>query len=111
MKETDRIIHEFTERLKDTQEYRLYEIKRDKVREYPGLQGEINEYRRRNFMLQNSGGEVFDEIDAFEKEFEEFRSNPVVEGYLQAELAVCRMVQNIYTQIAEAIDLDLSPEL
>lgn len=54
---------------------------------------------------------MFDEIDAFEKEFEEFRSNPVVEEYLQAELAVCRMVQNIYTQIAEAIDLDLSPEL
>ena len=111
MKETDKIIHEFTERLKRTEEYRQYVEKRDKVREYPGLQDDINEFRRKNYLLQNSGEELFDKIDTFVKEYEEFRSNPVVEDYLQAELAVCRMVQNIYTQIAEAIDLDLSMDL
>lgn len=104
---TDKIIREFTERLKQTDEYRLYKKKRDRVREFPGLQEEINAYRKKNYMLQQSGEELFDRIDEFEREYEQFRANPVVEEYLQAELAVCRMLQNIYTQIAEAIDLDI----
>ena len=107
MRGTDKIIREFTEKLKQTEEYKRYEKNRDKVREYPGLQEEINAYRRKNYKLQKSDEELFDRIDAFEKEYEQFRSNPVVEEYLQAELAVCRMIQEIYTQIAEAIDLDI----
>lgn len=107
MKETEKIINDFTERLKQTEEYKLYVKKRSRVQEYPGLREEINEFRRRNYMLQKSEGELFDEIDAFEREYEEFRANPVVEEYLQAELAVCRMMQEIYAEIAEAVDLDL----
>lgn len=111
MRETEKIIREFTERLKQTEEYKLYVIKRDKVHEYPGLQEEINEYRKKNYMLQKSEDELFDKIDAFEREYEEFRANPVVEEYLQAELAVCRMMQEIYAQIADAIDLDIYLDL
>ncbi len=111
MKETEKIIHEFAERLKQTEEYRTYEEKRNKVREYPGLMDEINEFRKRNYMMQKSEGELFDKIDAFAKEYEEFRSNPVVDQFLRAELAICRMVQNIYTEIAEVIDLDISLDL
>ncbi|MBO5094871.1 MAG: YlbF family regulator [Lachnospiraceae bacterium] len=111
MRTTDEIIREFTEKLKQTKEYRLYEIKRDRAREFPGLQEEINAYRTKNYLLQQSGEELFDRIDEFEREYEQFRANPVVEEYLQAELAVCRMLQDIYTQIAEAIDLDIYPDM
>lgn len=107
MKETDKIIQEFTERLKMTREYKLYEDSREKVGLYPGLQEQINEYRRKNYMLQKSEEDLFDKIDAFEKEYEEFRSNPVVEAYLDAEVAVCRMIREIYAQIASAIELDI----
>ncbi len=111
MKETDAIIREFTERLKQTREYQQYGEKRDKVRECPGLMDEINVYRRRNYEMQTSEEELFDKVDEFAKEFESFRANPVVEEYLQAELAVCRMVRDVYTQIAEAIDLDIYLDL
>ena len=111
MKETEAIIKEFTQRLKETPEYRQYGEKRDKVREYPGLMDEINVYRKRNYEMQTSEEELFDKIDEFAKEYESFRAKPVVEEYLQAELEVCRMVRDVYTQIAEAIDLDIYLEL
>ena len=85
---------------------------RTRVREYPGLQEEINEYRRKNYLLQKSDDEeLFDRIDEFEREYEQLRENPVVEEYLQAELAVCRMIQEINMQIADAIDLDIYLDL
>ena len=111
MRETDQIIHEFAGRLRQTEEYRTYEERRDRVREYPGLMDEINEFRKRNYLMQKSEGELFDKIDAFAREYEEFRSNPVVDQYLRAELAVCRMVQNIYTEIAEAIDVEITLDM
>ena len=54
---------------------------------------------------------MFDRIDEFEREYEQLRENPVVEEYLQAELAVCRMIQEINMQIADAIDLDIYLDL
>lgn len=107
MKETEKIIQEFTERLKMTREYKRYEDSREEVRKYPGLQEQINEYRRKNYMLQKSEEDLFDKIDAFEKEHEEFCANPVVAEYLEAEDAVCRMIREIHAQIANAIELDI----
>jgi len=107
IKETEKIIKEFVEKLKRTEEYRLYIRKRDKAAEYPGLPEKINQYRKEYYMLQKSGGELFDKLDQFEREYEAFRSNPVVKEYLEAELAVCKMMQEVYAEIADAIDLDI----
>jgi len=105
--ETEKVIEEFTKKLRQTREYRLYTEVVDKIRDFPGLEEEINEYRRKNYLLQKSEEDLFDKIDAFEREYEQFRTNPMVEEYLQAELEVCRMMQEVYVQIAEAVDLDI----
>lgn len=107
MRETDKIIQEFIERLRMTQEYKQYEDSREKVRMYPGLWEQINEYRRKNYMLQKSEEDLFDKIDAFEKEYEEFCSNPVVAAYFEAEDAICRMIREIHVQVVTAIELDI----
>lgn len=111
MKTIDKSVQEFIERLRQTEEWRLYEKKREAVGRCPGLREEINAYRKKNYMLQQSGEELFDRVDEFAREYEQFRSNPVVEEYLQAELAMCRLLQRVYTQIAEAIDLDIYLDL
>ena len=41
------------------------------------------------------------------RSYNKMRSNPVVDEYLEAELAVCKMMQEVYAQIADAIDLDI----
>ena len=49
---------------------------------------------------------LFDEIDRFEKEYEEFRKNPIVSDFLAAELAFCRM----YQEITEKISVDFAED-
>ena len=107
MRESEKIIKEFADKLKRTEEYRLYIRKQEKVAEYPGLREEINQYRKEYYMLQKSEEGLFDKLDEFEKKYNKMRSNPVVDEYLEAELAVCKMMQEAYAQIADAIDLDI----
>lgn len=111
MKETEKIIQDFVENLRMTQEYKRYEYSRERVRMYPELCGQLKEYCQKKYMLQKSEEDLFDKMDAFDKEYEEFRSNPVIETYLEAEAAVCKMIREIYVQIAGAIELDIYPEL
>jgi len=46
-------------------------------------------------------------MDEYEKEYEKFRENPVVESFLQAELAFCRMMQELNVLIMDHLDFEL----
>ena len=45
-------------------------------------------------------------MDAFEKEYEKFRENPIVDDFLKAELAFCRLMQEINMIITEELDFE-----
>ena len=45
-----------------------------------------------------------EEVDAFEKEYEKFRENPIVDDFLRAELAFCRLMQEVNTYITGELD-------
>ena len=47
-----------------------------------------------------------DAADAFERENEEFRANPLVDRFLGAELALCRMLQEVSLQVIEEMDFE-----
>ena len=49
---------------------------------------------------------VFEKIEAFEREYEDFRENPLVDDFLSAELAFCRMMQKYNDRIMDAIDFE-----
>lgn len=72
------------------------------------MREKIDEYRVRNFELQNSvqTEDLLDKLDAFEREYEKFREDPLVEEFLDAELAFCRMMQEIDVKLAEAMDFE-----
>lgn len=109
MRTLEELTAELTEAIKNTEEYRAYCDLRDKVRQMPELERAINEFRHRTMEMnrQYSGEELYDRLDETLAESEKFRSDPLVDEYLKYELAVCRMLQNVYAQISEAIDLDL----
>ena len=52
------------------------------------------------------GDDLLAKLDAFEKEFEEFRANPLVDDFLRAELAFCRMMQEVNVQITAELDFE-----
>lgn len=86
------------------EEYLAYRAELDKVLQNPELKSEIDNYRRRNYELQTSADIDFDKLDRFEKEYENFRSDPLVSDFLAAELAFCKRMQEIETSITARLD-------
>lgn len=98
----------FVEKIRQTEVCQEYFMQKEKVKQYPELKQKIDDYRKKNYRLQNEmdSDALFDEIDRFEREYEEFRRNPIVSEFLAAELAFCRMCQEITEKISIAFAED-----
>lgn len=106
MRDIEEEMLRYIDAIRATEEYREYERQKERVRHYPELKAQIDEYRRQNFEMQTSGDNVFERMEQFEREYEGFRENPVVSDFLAAELAFCRMMQELNIQITEALDFE-----
>ena len=86
--------------------YHEYDVQRNRVKEDPELKKRIDEFRTRNLELQTNPGTTLEQIDHFEREYAEFRKNPLVEDFLAAELAFCRLLQGINLRLTEAMHFE-----
>lgn len=102
----EQALQAYIDMILETEEYQEYVIQKNKVKQYPELKAQIDEFRARNFEMQRDKDLVFERIEAFEKEYEDFRENPLVADFLDAELAFCRMMQKNNGKIMDAIDFD-----
>ena len=91
-----------------SEEYMRYQDIKTKIKSEPEKEQAIHRFRKRNFLLQRNKDNIdlFSEIDKLEQEFAQFRREPLVEEYLSAEMAVCRMVQKINHELMAKIDLE-----
>lgn len=98
----------YVKAIKDTAVYKKYCEQLERLKRNPEQYRQVNEFRRRNFEIQNTAqkDELFDKMDAFEQEFEKFREDPVVDEFLRAELAFCRMMQEVNLYITEAVNFE-----
>lgn len=106
MRNMEDAVLNFIEAIKASGEYQDYIRERERVKRFPDLKVQIDEYRRRNFELQTSKDTAFDKIEQFEREYDNFRENPMVSDFLDAELAFCRMMQSTNIRVTEAIDFE-----
>lgn len=91
-------------------EYQRYlEVKKE-VEQNEMLCHKINEFRQKNFELHASleGEQLYNAMDNFEKEYSDFRKDPLVNQFLAAELAMIRMIQQVEKKLLDAVDLDLT---
>lgn len=92
--------------IKESDEYKEYKRMENEMMNHPLLFDRINLFRANNFRFQNEANhDLFHVADQVFKESMELRRIPEANAYLQAELAVCRLIQNIYKDIAEGIDM------
>ena len=98
----------YVKAIRDTAVYQKYREQLERLKRNPEQYQKVNEFRRRNFEIQNTAqkDELFDKMDAFEQEFEKFREDPVVDEFLRAELAFCRMMQEVNLYITEAVNFE-----
>lgn len=98
----------FIEEVKQSDVYTDYIKKKEAAMRDFKLWREISDYKKKRFEMQNSlsGEELFDRTESFEKGYEEWKSNKVVSEYLDAELAICRMLQQITFSIVKELDIE-----
>lgn len=110
MTELNVAVEKLIDTIRDTEVYAEYERQKEKVNRIPDLKSQIDTYRIRNFEIQNlsNDDDVFRKIEDFEREYESFRENPIVSDFLEAELALCRMMQEINIRLTAALDFDLN---
>ena len=86
--------------------YQEYKSKLDQVKQYPDLKRQIDEFRMRNYELQQSPDYAFDKMEQFQREYQTFRDDPLVSDFLAAELAFCRMVRDVENRLVGRIDFE-----
>ncbi len=98
----------FAATIQESDTYKEYLFQREKIKAQPELYDKVNEYRQKNFDLQNEsdGEDLFDRMEAFEREYAKFRENPLVDDFLRAELAFCRMMQDVNVLLTSEIDFE-----
>lgn len=108
MSRVDAAVKELIAAIIDSPEYREFDHQLEIMRENPDLKHQIDEFRHDNFVLQRSGesDELFDKLDEFSKKYEDFRKNPLVDPFLNAEVEFCRMIQEINQEIVEAVNFE-----
>lgn len=104
---TAAMIDEFTRQLKLTPEYVHYEKKRAIVSSDSERWKKANEYRKARFHLMHDNPDPYEMLETFERENEHLHWDQIIEDYLEAEVAVCRLVQEVYVKIFAAIDIDI----
>ena len=96
----------------NSEEYQDFVKYRDLLRENPELMDRVNTFRGNNFRLQNEANrdELFQVMEQLNRESRELRKDPLVNAFLDSELALCKLTQRICKTLTEGIDLDI-PEL
>lgn len=109
MKNVARCTQELTSAICASQAYLDFEKAKEEIRKNPELRAQLNQFRKKNYELQNEkgGSDWYEVVEEFEKQNEEFRKNPVVEKFLANELELCRMIQRINQAIVDAVQLEI----
>ena len=109
MRDVNEAIDDLMEAVRGSDAFVRYQAIREKVHGFPELERKITEFRKRNYELQNSRGEVdlYEETDRMEQEYREFRKNPMVQEYLSAENSLCKMVQQINWTLIQGLDFEV----
>lgn len=99
----------FMQAIRQTDVAKKYEDVRERVMQDAQLALKIDEFRKNNYLMQTHTypDQIMELSDHFAEENEKFRENPLVQEYLEAELAYCRMLQEITSTILGVIPLEL----
>lgn len=104
----NKVTDDYINELKKTSAYTEYRAALETVKQNEELWRRIEEYRRRRTDYQNfsNNDDMYDKADRIRQEYADVFNNQDAKEFLDAEVAICRMVQDISIKIAEAIDFE-----
>lgn len=104
--EVEKSLQRLITSIRDSETYKEYQRQLALVKERDGLKEKLDEFRTRNLAMQMGEHTTFEQLDNFEREYEDLREDPLVDEFLKAELALCRMMQNMNRIIVESINFE-----
>lgn len=108
MSNIDYYVNRVIEEIKSESVYRQYTTSLEKLNANPEIKRQVDELRRLNYQAQvkNDDTDSYDTID----DIDDISCIPEVNQFLEAEAALCRLLQDISVRVHEAIHLDV-PDL
>lgn len=92
-----------------SEEYTKFQFYRERLMKDEDLYRKVNEFREKNFELQITGDSAnANVVEHLSHQYANILERPVVSEYMQAELILCRKLQQMYRTITEKIELDLN---
>ena len=76
--ELGQAVESMIDAIKRSEAYVKYQEALAAAKQQPELKQEIDEFRRKNYIMQSNGDMAFEHIEQFEREYSDFRENPVV---------------------------------
>lgn len=100
-------IEELKQSLLESEAFVRYQKVRAEVHNYPEKEYRLHEFRRKNYFLQNSREQLdlFTEEDRLEQEYAVYK-DPLLGEYLAAEVAVCRIIQQVNKELIGCLDFE-----
>ena len=103
-------VYALTEAMKENRDYQRYLFLEAELQKNRELKKQVDEFRLRNYYLQESDVDLYEAVDEVDREFQELQKIPVVNAYLDAELSVCKMIQRVLETISQEVQI-AEPEI
>ncbi|MCR5160443.1 MAG: YlbF family regulator [Lachnospiraceae bacterium] len=109
LSDLERCTRELTRAVNESPQMRRFRKISAKIALSPGKKEQIDQFRMKVFLLQNSSN-AFDRTDEMRELFnvrECLHRDPDIREYLNSELDVCRMLQRICAGILQVADVEI----
>ncbi|SCY38116.1 Control of competence regulator ComK, YlbF/YmcA [Lachnospiraceae bacterium XPB1003] len=108
MVEVENELYVLVEAVKHSNIYKEYDRCKKTLKAEPELFRRVNVFRIESYKLnqQPDDGTLQDRIEKFQEDNLELTEEPRVRAFLDAELGLCRMIQEINTRLVRGIDFE-----
>lgn len=105
----EKCTQDLMEAIRNSEEFKDFEKSRAEMAKYPELRQQVNEFRKRIYLLQNSDVSIdlMDEMSRLFQEREELYRNQLAAEYLASELRICRILQGISMEVMNVTDVEI----
>ena len=100
---------QLNEEIKRSGVYQRYIDSKERLAEHTDLLRSYNEFRRRNYEIQNDPEleNPFDEVNALSQEYDDFLHDNIVNDFIRAESELCLMMRQVYEELAKDLDFEI----
>lgn len=107
--ELQKSIEELKLAMQESEAFRRYQAARQEVHQYPEKERRLHEFRKKNYLLQNTKEpiDLFVEVEQLEQEYADVYRDPMLAEFLAAEVAVCRVIQQVNRELIECLDFEV----